>query len=73
MLKRVSPGFDVRIEVVDVDLDAELALNYGGEVPVLFINGQKFAKYRIDEERLRRKLARESLKESWGILTGGES
>ncbi len=73
MLKRVSQGFDVRIEVVDVDLDAELALNYGGEVPVLFINGQKFAKYRIDEERLRRKLARESLKESWGILTGGES
>lgn len=68
---RATEGFDVRLDVVDVDLDAEIALSYGGEVPVLFVNGQKFAKYRIDEGRLRRKLLREALKERLGFGTGG--
>lgn len=70
-MSRAAEGFEARLEVVDVDLDAEIALNYGGEVPVLLVNGQKFAKYRIDEGRLRRKLAREALKQRWGIRTGG--
>ena len=63
VLDRVSKGFDVHLEVVDVDLDSELIAHYGEDVPVLFVNGEKFAKYRIAEGRLRWKLMRESLKE----------
>src|SRR5262249_40638580 len=63
VVQRAARDFPARIEVVDVDLDAELALYYGGEVPVLLVNGEKFAKYRIEEGRLRWKLAREALKD----------
>jgi len=61
-VRRASEGFSVRLEIVDVDLDSELIGHYGGEVPVLLVNGEKFAKYRIGETRLRWKLTREALK-----------
>lgn len=49
---------DVSFEYVkvDVDGDAELRARYGGEVPVVLLEGRKLFKYRIDPERLRRKL-----------------
>jgi glutaredoxin len=62
VLNRAVKGFSVHLEVLDVDLDSELIGHYGEDVPVLFVNGEKFAKYRIDEEGLRWKLTRESLK-----------
>ncbi len=61
-VNRASEGFSVRLEIVDVDLDSELIGHYGEEVPVLFVNGEKFAKYRIGETRLRWKLMREASK-----------
>lgn len=61
-VNRVSEGFSVRFEIVDIDLDSELIGHYGEEVPVLFVNGEKFAKYRIGETRLRWKLMREASK-----------
>ncbi len=60
VVRRVSEDFDVRFEIVDVDLDSELVAHYGEEVPVLLVNGRKFAKYRIGEGRLRWKLLREA-------------
>ena len=63
ILDRATRGFTVHLEVVDVDLDSELVGHYGEDVPVLFVNGEKFAKYRVDERQLRRKLTRESWKE----------
>lgn len=61
-VNRASEGFPVHFEIVDVDLDSELIGHYGEEVPVLFVNGEKFAKYRIGETRLRWKLMREASK-----------
>ena len=49
-----------RLSCVDVDSRPELARAYGEEVPVLFVNGRKFAKFRVDPRRLREKLAAES-------------
>ena len=63
VVSRASEGFPVRLDVVDVDLDSELVRHYGEDVPVLFVNGEKFAKYRIGETRLRWKLTREAMKE----------
>ena len=48
-------GFDWR--EVDVDGDAELRRLYNDEVPVIFINGRKAFKYRMDEQEFLRKLA----------------
>ncbi len=42
---------------VDVDSDAALRHLYNDEVPVVFINGRKAFKYRMDEREFLRKLA----------------
>lgn len=55
-----STGAAFELQLVDVDSDPALAARYGAEVPVLTVNDRKFAKYRIDEARLRRRLAQES-------------
>ncbi len=48
-------GFDWR--EVDVDSDADLRRQYNDQVPVVFINGRKAFKYRMDEQEFLRKLA----------------
>lgn len=42
---------------VDVDADPELRRQYNDQVPVVFINGRKAFKYRMDEQEFLRKLA----------------
>ena len=42
----------VPVELVDVDRDAELVRLYGDEVPVVFVNGRKAFKYRVDPVKL---------------------
>jgi glutaredoxin len=41
---------------VDVDSSAELRRKFSDEVPVVFINGRKAFKYRMDEREFLRKL-----------------
>ena len=48
-------GFDWRD--VDVDSDPNLRRQYNDQVPVVFINGRKAFKYRMDEQEFLRKLA----------------
>ena len=43
---------------VDVDSDDTLRRQFTDEVPVVFINGKKAFKYRMDERDFLRKLAR---------------
>jgi glutaredoxin len=42
---------------VDVDADSELRRQFNDEVPVVFIDGRKAFKYRMDEQEFLRKLA----------------
>lgn len=42
---------------VDVDSDDQLRRQFTDEVPVVFINGRKAFKYRMDEQEFLRKLA----------------
>ncbi len=42
---------------VDVDSDAELRRKFNDEVPVVFIDGRKAFKYRMDEQEFLRRLA----------------
>jgi glutaredoxin len=42
---------------VDVDSDYELRRRFNDEVPVVFINGRKAFKYRMDEREFMRRLA----------------
>lgn len=51
--------FPLALEEIDVDSSADLAARYGGEVPVLFINGRKAFKYRVEARELERRLKAE--------------
>jgi glutaredoxin len=42
---------------IDVDNDVELRRQFNDEVPVVFIDGRKAFKYRMDEQEFLRKLA----------------
>ena len=42
---------------IDVDTDPDLRRQFNDEVPVVFINGRKAFKYRMDEKEFMRKLA----------------
>lgn len=54
---RAEPETCFELEILDVDCDPGARERYGNEVPVLLVNGKKFAKLRFDERRLRRKLS----------------
>lgn len=49
--------FSFTMQEVDISTDADLERLYRPEIPVLFIDGRKVAKYRASTEQLRRALA----------------
>ena len=57
----VAPIAEARglsVETVDVDSSAELAARYGLEVPVVFVDGRKAFKFRVDVAKLEKLLDR---------------
>jgi hypothetical protein len=48
--------YSFTLEVVDIDRDPELKKKYDWDVPVLLVDGEKVAKYRLDEAMLLRRL-----------------
>ncbi len=55
-LAEVAREFPFKLEEVDVSQSPDLEGRFGFEVPVLFLNGRKAAKYRITARELRKKL-----------------
>jgi hypothetical protein len=55
-LERVRARAPFVLEVIDVDSDPALCARYGLEVPVVLVDGKKWAKYRVDEAALERRL-----------------
>ena len=52
MIAPIARQRGIPVELVDVDRDAELVRLYGNEVPVVFVNGRKAFKYRVDPAKL---------------------
>ncbi len=44
------------LEIIDIDTDEELRRKFNDEVPVIFINGRKAFKYRVEARRFLRLL-----------------
>ena len=57
LVRKVSRTIPLTLEEIDISADAALEAQYGLEIPVLFVEGRKAAKYRVGEEDLRRILA----------------
>jgi len=55
-LTKLSRHADFQWRDIDVDSSPELKKLYTDEVPVVFINGRKAFKYRMDEREFLRKL-----------------
>ena len=49
---------DFVLREVDIDNDAQLRQQYNDEVPVVFIDGRKAFKYRMNDDQFLRTLAR---------------
>ena len=58
-VRAVGAKIPLALEEIDVDASAQLAVRYGSEVPVLFIDGRKAFKYRVTEKELERRLKAE--------------
>ncbi len=55
-LRGLESRGDFRWQEVDIDSDAELRRRFTDQVPVVFIDGKKAFKYRMDEREFLRKL-----------------
>jgi glutaredoxin len=55
-LERVRARAPFELEVIDVDSDPALSARYGLEVPVVLVDGRKWAKFHVDEAALERRL-----------------
>ena len=58
VIRQVAAHTPLALEEIDVDGAPETQEKYGGEVPVLFINGRKAFKYRMTREELEKRLAK---------------
>ena len=54
-LDRIAPGDWTR---VDVDSSVDLQRDYGDRVPVILLDGREHGYWRVEEERLRRDMAK---------------
>ena len=64
VVSRVAALMPIALAEVDISSDPDLERQYGGEIPVLFVDGRKAAKYRIGEDELIRILAGRSISPS---------
>ncbi|HWR17342.1 MAG TPA: glutaredoxin family protein [Terriglobales bacterium] len=55
-LQKLSRRTVFRLQEVDVDSAPDLRRQFTDEVPVVFINGRKAFKYRMDEQEFLKKL-----------------
>ncbi|SCX89419.1 Glutaredoxin [Nitrosospira sp. Nl5] len=53
-LKELQAGLSFRLEIVDVDGNADLKSRYGERVPVLVAGGQEICHYHLDPVALAR-------------------
>lgn len=55
-IEKYAGRYAFSLDVVDIDKDDELRAEYDWDVPVLLVDGEKIAKYRLDEAMLVRRL-----------------
>jgi glutaredoxin len=58
LIDRLSKEYPIQLEVIDIEQDPALMQTYATEIPVVFIEGRKAFKYRIDENKFREIAAR---------------
>ena len=57
-IERVRRRYPFLLRLINIEEDPALEAAYGAEIPVIFINGNKAFKHRVDESDLERKVKR---------------
>jgi len=52
-IEQVMVGFDATLVDVDISADVELEARYAWEIPVIFLDGAEWFRYRIEPAELR--------------------
>jgi len=60
VLNKIHDEIDFELNEIDIESDPEIFEKYKEKIPVLMVDGKIFAKYRVDEENLRKKLTANS-------------
>lgn len=58
VIERVRTRYGFTLRVINIEEDPQLEAAYGTQIPVVFINGSKAFKYRVDEAELEKKVRR---------------
>ncbi len=58
VIERVQGRLNFALRIINIETDPELEKAYGEQIPVVFINGNKAFKYRVDEVELEKKVKR---------------
>ena len=58
VIERVQRRFAFVLRVIDIESDPALEKEYGEQIPVVFVNGNKAFKYHVDEAELEEKVKR---------------
>lgn len=58
VIERVGRRFPFALSVINIETDPDLEKLYGEQIPVVFINGNKAFKYRVDEAELEKRAKR---------------
>ena len=58
IIELVQRRFPFELRVINIEQDSELEKQYGSDIPVVTINGNKAFKYRVDEAELEKKVKR---------------
>ena len=57
-VERVLKRYSFEVRVINIEEDPALETAFGTEIPVVFINGNKAFKYRVDEAELEKRIQR---------------
>ena len=58
VIERVRRRVAFDLKVVNIETDQDLEKQYGDQIPVVFVNGVKVFKYRVDEAEFEKKVKR---------------
>jgi glutaredoxin len=62
VIDRVNEEMPFELKEVDISLSEDLVRRYGDNIPMVFINGTKAFKYKVDEGEFRKKVRKEFIR-----------
>lgn len=68
VLKRVVKEIPFSLKDIDIMTEENLFRRYKDEVPIIFINGKKAFKFKVDEQEFRRRVRKELIKDGLARL-----